>query len=107
MKANFLKISPRIFEKILKSLPPEEQEAFRTHRHPCQDIDSAGLIAARSYAEALQAEIKNYQYFKRVEVGVWVGYVLVVFVSTDVCDWWPCPYYKGYPVRRKVEKGGP
>ena len=100
-------ISPRIFEKLLKSLPEVEQDAFRRSQHPCQDNNQTGWIVARCCAEALRAELRNLKYFKRVEVGAWVRnsnhlWVLTVIVNQD-CDWKPLPFYRGFMVSPKIE----
>jgi hypothetical protein len=100
-------ISPRVLEKFCKSLPEDEQDAFRRHQHPCQDNNYTGWIVARCCAGALQAELRNLKHFKRVEVGAWGRnsshlWVLVVIVSQD-CDWTPIPFYRGMMVRPKLE----
>lgn len=91
-----------IFEHRLQSLPPDEQEAFRLHQHPCQDKSVLGLQAACVCARALLAEMGDNKSVKHVEVGGdAAGWLLVVVASAEISHW--TPYYRGYMVRRKVE----
>jgi hypothetical protein len=91
-----------IFEHRRQSLPPDEQEAFRLHQHPCQDKGVAGLKAACDCARALRAELEEYKEVKHVEVGGdAAGWLLIVALSAEIA--YREPYYRGYLVRRKVE----
>ena len=91
-----------IFEHRLQSLPPDEQEAFRRSRHPCQDKDVAGLKAACACARALLAEMGEKKEVKHVEVGAdSTGWLLVVVLSAEIPLWEP--YYRGCKVYRKDE----
>jgi len=90
-----------LFEKRLRSLPVDEQDAFRNRRHPCQDKDYPGLIMARCCAEALQARIEPDKNVKRVEPGHdSEGFTLVVVVNADVSV--RESFYRGYLVHAKI-----
>ena len=96
-------VGPKQFEKLLKSLPADEQENFRNFRHPCQDDNYTGFIVARCCAGALHAELKNYRHLIRVEPGRMSGqFILVVVVGKD-CDWTPVPHFRGFKVTKLPE----
>ena len=91
-----------IFEHRLQSLPPDEQETFRLHRHPSQDKHGDGLKAACACARALLAEIEKNKEVQRVELGGDSdGWLLVVVLSADISRWEP--YYRGFKVYRKID----
>jgi hypothetical protein len=95
-----------IFQKCLQSLPPEEQEAFRMYRHPCQERGFPGLVVARCCAQALYAEIKHHKEVKRVEPALAAqDWVLCVVLNSDV--WKRERAYRGYKVYHRIERENP
>jgi len=88
-----------LFAKRAQSAPADEQNAFYNHRHPCQDKGLEGLVAARSWAQALKAGLELCHEVKRDQTGAdSAGYVLVgVTVGEAVRKWTPCYCdFKGY-----------
>jgi hypothetical protein len=96
-----------IFQKRLQSLPPDEQEAFRMYRHPCQEKDLLlGLIVARCCAQVLYGEIKHHKEVRRVEPACdSEGWVLCVVLNSDVWKWERV--YRGYKVYPRRERENP
>ena len=91
-----------VFHKRLQSLPPDEQEVFRSYQHSCQDKGFTGFVAARCCAQALHGEIRHNREVKRVEPALDPeGFVLSVVVSSDVWKWER--FYRGYKVYQKIE----
>ena len=96
-----------LFIKRLQSLPLDERKAFWNHSHPCQDKYYDGIMAARSAAQALQAEIGHFKEVKRVEMAADSdGCQLEVVIKSDVHpEWQPGfqPIYRGFKVYRRPE----
>lgn len=96
-------VGSKFFAKLLESLPAEEQETFRSFRHPCQDDGYTGLNTARFCADGLNADLKNCAHLKGVEIGFSGGEFILVAVLAEDCGWAPVPYYRGFLVRSRHE----
>lgn len=93
-----------LFAKRAQSVSADEQNAFYNHRHPCQDKGLEGLVAARSWAQALKAGLELCHEVKRDQTGAAsTGYVLVgVTVVETVRKWAPC--YRDFKGYHQVER---